>query len=107
MFQRAFNVGTIRVVDITCSTARVHGVNSQPLDRVPEHRHLVAFAPGTTAGFHGIGVANEDQLAIDIEPPVGACQFEGFKFKSGAAFIAGPGRKPRRKYWLALPLPEC
>src|SRR5690606_29804230 len=71
VLDRAFDELAVRDVRVTRVAARVDAVDAEPRQRTVEERELVTVAPRAALRLHGIRVTDEDQLAVQVEPPPG------------------------------------
>src|SRR5690606_37439829 len=97
MLDGALDIASVRIVDVARLASGVDGIDAEPVDGPPEHRELVAFALGAALRLDGVRIADEDQLAVLIEPPVGRRESDVADLEARAGFVAGSRREPRHR----------
>src|SRR5690606_18369614 len=73
---------------IACAAARIDGVDAEPLDRPPERGDLVAAPLRRLRRLDRVRVADEDELAVEIEPPIRGRQRQVADLEACARLVA-------------------
>ena len=88
--------GTVGVVDVARVVAVLSArVDAEPGQRLPERGQLVTLALRRAFRLDGVRVADEPELAVEIEPEVGGRDLQRADLEARAAFVAGPRREAR------------
>src|SRR5690606_33745461 len=78
----------VDLLDIARAAAGIDGIDAEPFDRPPERDELVAAPLGRDRRLDRVRIADEHELAVEVEPPVRGRQREVADLEARARLVA-------------------